>query len=189
MGKEKVLYESSVLLSYLNDIHSLALYPSNPYLRARTHLWIDHISSRIVPSFYRFLQHTPSKGYSLESAREEFVKHMHTFAAELDEQGPWFNGQEMGMADVMLIPWAMRVFLLDHYKGGSGIPNVGQEAKDGEKEVWARWHRWFNAVQETESVQDTMSDREKYIEVYQRYAEDTTNSQVGQATRGGRGLP
>ena len=103
----------------------------------------------------------------------------------------------------MLIPWAMRVFLLDYYKGGSGIPNpkVDQQeaARDGdsdgngngndEQEVWARWHRWFDAVQKQESVQDTMSDRERYIEVYQRYAEDTTNSQVGQATRGGRGLP
>ena len=131
-GKEKVLYESSVVLDYLDQVYNTNLYPFDPYSHARTKLWIDHISSRIVPSFYRFLQHTPQKDYTLDSAREEFVKHIHTFAAELDEEGPWFNGAEMGMADVMLIPWAMRVFLLDHYKGGSGIPEaVKQRNKKG----------------------------------------------------------
>jgi glutathione S-transferase len=38
-------------------------------------------------------------------------------------------------------------------------------------------------------VKDTWSEDEKFIEVYKRYADDTTNSLVGQATRQGSKLP
>ena len=190
---EKILYESSVILDYLDQVYTLSLYPPLPYDRAWNKLWIDHISTRIIPSFYRFLQHTPEKDsqYTLASAREEFVKHIYTFAEQLSKQGqgPFFNGSQMKMIDVILIPWACRIFLLDHYKGSSGIPKPDEAESDEAEEVWGRWRRWFAAVEESESVQDTLSDRSRYIEVYQRYAEDTTGSQVGQATRGGRGLP
>jgi glutathione S-transferase len=185
---EKVLYESTVILDYLNEIHpSPPFYPSDPYDKARCKLWADHISSRIVPAFYRFLQHTPDKNYSLDSAREEFVRHIKTLVPEMDETGPFFTGSEMSMVDVILIPWAMRIFLLDHYKSSSGIPAEGKGGED--EKVWARWRKWFKAIEGRESVQRTLSDNERYVEVYQRYAEDTTGSQVGQATRGGRGLP
>ena len=129
------------------------------------------------------------------------------------------------MVDIILIPWACRTFLLDHYKGGSGIPDERSEeekdepkehsgesteehkdeeqkdqgnheaqkgkaaAKDKDTEIWKRWRRWYQAVEAQASVQDTMSERERYVDVYKRYAEDTTGSMVGQATRGGRGLP
>lgn len=189
--KEKVLYESSVVADYLDQAYPSThpLYPSDAYARARAKLWIDHIASRIVPAFYRFLQHTPDKDYTLASARDEFVKHLRTFSAELRDlgEGPFFSGPEIGMVDIMLIPWACRIFLLDHYKGGSGIPRPGEGGED--EEVWARWRKWFDAVEGRESVKDTLSESERYIEVYRRYAEDTTGSQAGQATRQGRNLP
>ena len=189
--KEKVLFESSVILDYLDDIyHDDSFYPSNAYEKARMKLWMDHASSRIVPAFYRFLQHTPEKEYSLDSAREEFTKHVLTWIKEADPTGPFANGKQISMADVVVIPWAMRIFLIDHYKGGSGVPTKAESIPEGEdKEAWERWVKWFEAISGRESVQRTLSERQKYIDVYQRYAEDTTGSQVGQATRGGRGLP
>ena len=151
---------------------------------------MDHVSSRIIPAFYRFLQHTPKKDYSLDSAREEFVKHILTWVKEADETGPFCNGSSITMADVVLIPWAMRIFLIDHYKGGSGVPTTSSSIPDDEnKELWERWVKWFEAISKMESVQNTLSDRQQYIDVYQRYAEDKTGSQVGQATRSGRGMP
>ena len=110
------------------------------------------------------------------------------WASELstDGDGPWFLGEQFSMVDLALAPWACRVFLLDHYKGGSGVPHAESE---GDDEVWRRWRRWFAAIVERESVVNTLSDAERYVAVYQRYSEDTTGSGVGQATRGGRGLP
>lgn len=186
--KEKILYESNIIAEYLDAVYPQprALLSTEPYARARAKIWIDWVSSKIVPAFYRFLQHTPDKSYSLESARAEFTAHLKMLVREMHPTGPWFGGREIGMVDIAVIPWAERAFLLDHYKGGSG---VGVETEEGDREVWERFWAWAEAVSRCESVRATMSEREKYIEAYQRYAEDTTGSEVGKATRGGRGLP
>jgi glutathione S-transferase len=198
----KPLYESAVICEYLDEAFADAtrfgprLLPADEegegavYERARCRLWIDHVSSRIVPAFYRFIQHTPDKPYTLNEARSAFLGHLKTFAAEMEANGgPWFLGDRFSLVDVMLAPWARRLFLIDHYKsGGVGIPD-GDDAVEEDAAVWARWRRWYDAVASRQSVVDTWSDDEQYIGAYKRYAEDTTQSEVGQATRQGRSLP
>ena len=189
------------------NTHGARLLPEgddslSAYERARCRLWIDHVSSRIVPAFYRFLQHTPEKNdqYTIDDARTELLSQTKTFVKQLlemdeerneagEEAGPWFLGNRFSLVDITLIPWALRLFLIDHYKqpGGVGIPESGQGGED--EEVWGRWRKWEEAVKGRGSVMSTLSEREKYIEVYKRYAEDETGSQVGSATRGGRAMP
>lgn len=209
----KPLYESIVIAEYLDEHFSdesrygTRLLPSgddalSAYERARCRLWIDHISSRIVPAFYRFLQHTPEKNdsYTIEDARAELLNQMKTFfrqVIEMDQErgelsegkGPWFLGSRFSLVDITLIPWAFRLFLIDHYKkpDGVGIPEKGKGGED--EEAWERWRAWESAMKQHDSVTRTLSDKEKYIDVYKRYAEDETGSQVGHATRSGRGLP
>lgn len=206
----KPLYESIVISEYLDEHysdpgqHGPRLLPTGNsarscYDRARCRLWIDHISHRIIPAFYRMLQHTPSKDHSLADTRADLHKHLTTLFREIlayesqqaqpQESGPWFLGSTFSLVDITLAPWALRLFLIDHYKmpGGVGIPAEGEGGED--EEVWARWRTWFAALQERPSIMETMSERDKYIEVYKRYADDETGSEVGQATRSGRGLP
>lgn len=192
-GKEqKPLYESVVLCEYLDEEYSdqgqygPRLLPEDVYERARCRLWIDHISSRIVPGFYKVIQHTPDKAYSIEDARRDFLGNIKMLVKEMDPEGPWFLGQQFSLVDVMLAPWAKRLFLIDHYKpGGVGI----EQEKSKDAETWTRWQTWFDAVGARPSVLDTWSDDQQYIEAYRRYAEDTTGSMVGQATRQGSRLP
>lgn len=192
-GKEqKPLYESLVLCEYLEEAYSdegkygPRLLPEDVYERARCRLWIDHISTRIIPGFYKFIQHTLDKAYSIEDARKDFLGNIKTLVKEMSPDGPWFLGQQFSLVDIMLAPWAKRLFLIDHYKpGGVGI----KEAKAEDPETWSRWQKWFGAVDERPSVLDTWSADEQYIEAYRRYAEDTTGSMVGQATRQGNRLP
>ena len=189
------LYESTVVCEFLDEafpderMHGQRLLPANPYERARCRIWIDHVSKKIVPAFYRFIQHTPGKPYTIEEARDEFWGQVETFVRAMDaKQGPWFLGGKFSLVDLMLAPWAKRLFLIDHYKqGGLGKPGAGPGSKDGE--VWARWKIWHEAVTERQSVVATWSDDDRYIEVYKRYADDTTQSLVGQATRTGKHLP
>lgn len=190
---QKPLYESVVICEYLDEVYrdpqqnGPPLLPEDAYDRAWCRLWIDHISTRIIPAFYKFLQHTEQKPYSLDEARGELLKHIKTFIKEADPEGPFFLGERFSMVDVMLAPWLCRLFLFDVYKGGVGIPEEGQGGED--EQVWQRWRKWAKATQERESVQDTLSERQQYIDAYKRYAEDTTQSQVGQATRSGNRLP
>ncbi|KAI1372744.1 glutathione S-transferase [Hypoxylon crocopeplum] len=201
----KPLYESAVICEFLDEAYNdktengEALLPGDAYARARCRLWIDHVGNKIVPGFYRFIQHTPDKGYSVEDARESFLGHVKTLVKEMldndgesesegGEGGPWFLGKTFGLVDVMLAPWAKRLFLIDHYKpGGLGIPEPGRGGAD--EEVWGRWRVWFEAITSRQSVKDTWSDDAQYIEAYRRYAEDTTQSEVAQATRKGERLP
>ncbi|KAJ2974981.1 hypothetical protein NUW58_g8486 [Xylaria curta] len=153
--------------------------------RARCRLWIDHVGSKIVPGFYRLLQHTPEKEYSISEARAKFLDAIKTFVKEMDDGGPWFLGERFSLVDIMLAPWAKRLFLIDHYKpGGVGIPGTGED-----EEVWRRWRVWFEAIAARKSVLDTWSADEMYVQAYRRYAEDTTQSEVAQATRKGERLP
>ena len=73
------------------------------------------------------------------------------------------------------------MWVFDHFKGGAGVP--------GEGEGWARLRRWKAAVEERPSVRDTTSERERYLPIYQRYADDTAQSEMAKASRAGRGVP
>ena len=183
------LYESAVLCEYLDEAHAgPALLPGDPYDRARCRVWMDHVAGKVVPAWYRLMQHTPEKPYGLDEARGDLHKHLLALAREMADGGPWFLGGAFSLVDVMLAPWAVRLWLIDHYKdGGVGIPEAGKGGED--EAAWDRWRAWFAAIQERPSVVDTSSDPERYIGVYKRYADDTTNSEVGQATRLGRRLP
>ncbi|KAK3336089.1 glutathione S-transferase [Cercophora scortea] len=190
----KPLYESAVICEFLDEAYAdetkfgPRLLPNDVYERARCRLWIDHIASRIVPAFYRFIQHTPDKSYTIEDVRSEFHGHLKTLAKEMDTSGPWFLGDRFSLVDIMLAPWAKRLFLIDHYKpGGVGITVAGQRGDD--EEVWSRWQQWFDAITERETVKQTWSNDEQYIDAYKRYADDTTSSEVGKATRQGKKLP
>ncbi|KAI0145145.1 glutathione S-transferase [Xylariaceae sp. FL1272] len=192
--EQKPLYESTVICEYLDEAYGdqNALLPrgnapEQVYERARCRLWIDHIG-KIVSGFYKLLQHTPDKEYSIEEARTNLQTHIKTFVKEMDDNGPWFLGEKFSLVDVMLAPWAKRLFLIDHYKpGGVGIPAEGHGGED--EETWKRWRVWFDAITTRKSVLDTWSADEMYIQAYKRYAEDTTQSEVGQATRKGQKLP
>jgi glutathione S-transferase len=189
------LYESTVICEYLEEAYPEAgerlLPQDDPYERARCRIWIDHVGSRIVPAWYKLMQHTDDKPYGIQEAREGLHKPLMAFAKEMLEHGtggPWFLGDKFSLVDVVLVPWAQRLWLIDHYKsGGVGIPKKGERG-DAE-DVWARWDQWLEAALQRKSVKETASGEKEYIDIYKRYAEDTTQSEVGQATRQGDKLP
>lgn len=184
----KPLYESTVLCEFLEEAfphHTPHLLPQDPYERARTRIWTDFVTSRVIPSFHRFLQHQGSDG--LAEKRDEFLGYIKEFVKEMDAEGPFFGGKEFGLIDVVIAPWAIRLWVFDHFKGGLGIPEKGKGGED--EAVWERWRKWLEAVEARKSVKETMSDREHYLPIYQRYADDKAQSELAKATRAGRGVP
>lgn len=79
------------------------------------------------------------------------------------------------------------LWVFDHYKGGLGIPEEGKGGAD--EKVWARWRKWYAAIQERDSIKGTTSETEHYLSIYQRYADDKAQSELAKATRKGRGVP
>ena len=68
------------------------------------------------------------------------------------------------MPDIVLAPWAMRLWVFSHFKdGGLGLPAEGEE---GDDKVWDRWRGWVGAIGARKSVRETMSELEKYLPIY-----------------------
>jgi glutathione S-transferase len=164
----KPLYESTVVCEFLEEAypdHGRKLLPTDLYQRAISRIWTDFITSRILPSFHRLLQHQPGAG-PIEDLRSEFRGHLKAFATQMDPEGPFFFGKEPMVIDFVLAPWAMRMWVFDKFKGGVGIPSEGQGGED--EKTWARWRRWHRAVEEHKSIKETTSNEEHYIPIYKR---------------------
>lgn len=185
------LYESTVILEFLEDAYpssARSLRPESVYDRAKGRIWTDFVTTRIIPAFHRFLQWQPmSDTPGLAAARAEFLAKLKEFTSAMDPQGPYFFGAEPMLIDFVLAPWAMRLWVFDHWKGGLGIPAEDGGAEDAQ--VWPRWRKWLAAVEQRKSLQETMSEREFYMPIYDRYAENRAMSELAKATRAGRGVP
>jgi glutathione S-transferase len=122
----------------------------------------------------------PSIDEGLAKRREDFLEKLKQFTEEMDPSGPFFLGNELSLIDLIIAPWAVRLWVFDHFKGGLQLPKV---------EWVTRWEKWLNAVQERESVINTTSDKQHYLPIYERYANDTAQSELAKATREGKGVP
>lgn len=117
----------------------------------------------------------------MEKVRSDFQHQLAQFTQEMDPAGPYFLGSEVSLIDFVIVPWAVRTWVFDHFKGGLKLP-------EGEKWV-SRWNKWLSAVEKRESVVSTTSEKDKYLPIYQRYADDTSMSELAKATREGKGVP
>lgn len=178
----RVVYESSIVVEYIDEAwgdSGVELLPRDPFERAMLRILSDTISKRLVPPFYQLLL---KKGENDRSeAKRAILDGVRAVFKEMPSGGPFFGGATLNLADIMLAPFAFRFeTILPHYRGFS-IP------KDAEFE---RYHGWLAALKEHPSFIKTLpDDAQKFIDVYQRYAEDKTDSLVAQAIRKGAALP
>lgn len=189
---KKPLYESTVVVEFLEEafpMNAPRLLPDTPLDRAISRIWMDFVTSRIIPAFHKFLQHQEGQSpLSLEEARQGYLDKLKEFTVAMDKSGPYFSGKEPSLVDFALAPWAIRHWAFDHFKdGGLGIPAEGQGGDD--EHVWTRWRRWYSAIRTRPSLKETTSDREHYLPIYQRYHENKAQSELAKATRQGGGVP
>jgi glutathione S-transferase len=113
----KPLYESTVICEFLEDVypdHGVKLLPHDPYEKARSRIWTDFCTSRIIPGFHRFLQwEDMGDEEGLKGVRDEFLGHLKAFAKEMDKAGPFFLGKEPSLIDFIVAPWAVSFLLLN----------------------------------------------------------------------------
>ncbi|KAI0178041.1 glutathione-S-transferase theta, GST [Pestalotiopsis sp. NC0098] len=191
----KALYESNVLLEYLEDAYPdhRPLRPADPFARARSRIWSDFVTSRVIPAFHRLLQFQATGGNEgeakLDALRAEYRAKLLEFARAMvpKDDGPYFAGAELTTVDIVMAPWAVRSWVFDRFKGGLRIPEPGKGGDD--EEAWARWRTWLDAVGSLESVRRTTSEEQYYMPIYKRYADDIAQSELAKATREGRGVP
>ncbi|BGO93044.1 hypothetical protein NBRC10512_004265 [Rhodotorula toruloides] len=172
----KALYESLVLLEYLDDAFpDSAIRPSDPHELGLVRLACQQISNVVVPAFYRYVQAQETD--KQKEGHEAFVKALR----DVHEQwfvkgGEWARGDKFGWVDCVLGPWVARFTLLEKHRGFKA-EDVGPE-----------FSAWCDRVLERPSVKATSSLPENYENVYRRYFENTAESEVAKATRKGEWL-
>jgi glutathione S-transferase len=177
---EKSIYESLVIDEYIDEAWPMEprLMPQDPYDRAQARIWIDFIGKKIVPQFYHILQQQDAEKQS--EAKASFLDALKQFSdAMTPGGGPFFFGENFTLVDIAMLPFALRLPILTHYRD-FGLPHDGS---------FDRFKTWLKACQSRQSVTPTEPPADKLIAIYQRYADNTANSQVAEAIRKGAALP
>ena len=179
----KSIYESSVCIEYVDEAWQTGkhLLPSDPYERARVRILSDHISKKVVPPFYQLLMKKGEK--EREEASQNILNGLTSLFDDFESGGgPFFGGDSLNMVDIMLAPFAYRFHvILSHYRNFK-IPSEGQPQL-------VKYHQWYAALVDNETFKKTLPDEQKLVEKYQRYADGSASSLVGEAVRKGTGLP
>jgi len=186
----KPLYESTVIYEFLDDAYpdnKPQLLPKDSYDRARTRIWTDFMMSRIIPSVHRFLQFQPmddKKGQ--QEVRKEFISNLKQFTEQMAPEGPHFMGEEPCRVDFIVTLFVVRLWVFHHFKEGLVVPEEAQGCQD--EHTWT-WRKWLDAIESRKSIKETISDRERYLSIYQRYADNTAQSELTKANRKERVVP
>ena len=176
----KSVYESSVCIQYIDEAWDTGkhLLPTDPYGRAKVRIWSDYISKKLEPPYYRLLMKREESERT--QAKEDILKGVSTLMAEMDPEGPFFSGSTLSMVDIMLAPFAVRFqIVLPHFRQFS-IPD---------DKTFKRYHTWYAAVSQHNSVKKTTPEADKLIPVYTRYADGSASSMVAEAIKKGTTLP
>ncbi|KAK7098824.1 uncharacterized protein [Littorina saxatilis] len=170
----KSVYESFVINEYIEEAwpQQPKLMPSDPYDRAQARIWVDFIGKKIVPQFYHVLQ-SQEKGHQKE-AKDRFLDGLRVFTSAMSStEVPYFFGKDFGLVDIAFIPFALRFNILVHYRDFS-LPSNGS---------FDRLKVWMDACKSRPSVIPTVAPRDKMIDMYKRYADNTCKSEIAEATR------
>ncbi|WP_027169033.1 glutathione S-transferase family protein [Mesorhizobium sp. WSM3224] len=143
-GGEEVIFESAVILEFLEETEANPLHPADTLERARHRAWIE-FGSAILNAIGRFYSAADEAAFFKESQAlsEMFAR----LEAELSARrsGPWFAGERFSLVDAVYGP-IFRYFDIFDRIGDFGI-------LDGKPLVQA----WRGALSERRSVNEAVS--------------------------------
>lgn len=97
---DTIIFESAVILEYLEETQEHPLHPADPLQRARHRSWIEFGSSILnrIAGFYNA---------GSEAELESEAKRLHDMFARVDAElgeGPWFAGERFSLVDAVYGP-------------------------------------------------------------------------------------
>ena len=102
---DRAVVESTVINEFLEETSfNNPLLPQDPVDRARQRVLVHRVDARFIPSGFKWLCYGGSKHQQTWQEELRFWNQ-----ALVDGGGPFFGGEEMGLADVTLAPFAERL--------------------------------------------------------------------------------
>ncbi|PZV35230.1 glutathione S-transferase family protein [Mesorhizobium kowhaii] len=100
-GEETVIFESAVILEFLEETQANPLHPADPYARARHRAWIE-FGSAILNAIGRFYSASTEAGFLAESsALSAMFDRLEAELADTERNGPWFAGERFSLVDAV----------------------------------------------------------------------------------------
>lgn len=145
------LFESSVIMEYIDDIKTPSLHPADPLQRALNRAWIS-FGGDLLFSQYRYA--TAADEETFTSNQKEFDDGLLKLEEVISSDGPFFNGSSFNLIDAAYASLFMRLDILEEqYRSNfyAGKPRV---------------ENWANALRERNSVVNSVVPdlAEKYVE-------------------------
>lgn len=171
-----VLSESMVCMQFLNSIapekEKRNLIPCVALLSDA-----QRFNEKICSTFYEIL---------MKPSREEQRLSFHNFASNIADfvsdvmEGGYYKSTLPTITDFTVIPWLLRLPVVKHYRPMFKLEEHVSETS------YEKIIDYVQRMKELPAVRNTLwKDDKDLLFIYQRYADGTAESQVGQAVRGG----
>jgi glutathione S-transferase len=97
---ERAVFESAVIVEYLEDTEPDPLHPADPLRRAEHRAWIEYASAVLndIAAFY-----SAGEASSFDERRRKLVERFRVLEGRL-KGGPWFDGQAFSLVDAAFGP-------------------------------------------------------------------------------------
>jgi glutathione S-transferase len=176
----RAVTESVVCIEFIDEYATAhgglapSLLPADPFERARARVAAERVNKSVTAGYYAALVRTDE-----DERRAGFDKILAGLRAFTSESvGDFWGGSTLGLVDCVLLPYAYRLYVLEHYRGFY-VP------REGEQGLWARYHAWLDRACSLGYVAPTLPEKERYLRHVAKYAEGKARSKVGNAVRRG----
>lgn len=116
---DSVLFESSVINEYLDEVNLPSLHPSDPLEKAYNRAWIE-FSSNLMMLTYQITLLKTEEEFKLK--RDEIIKNLIQLEEQLGD-GKFFNGDNFSLVDTSYAPFFMRLDLNEKLKNTNILSN------------------------------------------------------------------
>ena len=107
---EDVVFESAVIMEYLDEVNPPSLHPHQPLRKAHNRAWIEFASTLFMTQFNMVMARE-------QADAEQAEGELRSKLALLEQQvtGPCFNGEDFNLIDAAYAPLFMRMALLEEW--------------------------------------------------------------------------
>jgi glutathione S-transferase len=121
---DTVVFESAVIMEYLDEVNPPSLHPADPLRKAQNRAWIEFAASLF---FCQFNMVMAQEQQACENSEQELRDKL----ALVNEQlvGPYFNGEQFSLIDAAYAPLFMRLAYLEQWsplRMLEGMPKMQQ---------------------------------------------------------------
>jgi glutathione S-transferase len=125
---DQVLFESSVIVEYLDEVYGDSLHPSDPLLKAQNRSWMEFGNECLMNGFQLIVAES-EEGY--KDLRNAMLGKLDQLEQQLGDS-EFFNGADVSLVDLSFTPFFQRLEYLDEID-----PGLIDKQRHPKVHVWA----------------------------------------------------